>query len=168
MSRITAGRKAQSKGALFESMIEHTCKEYERKGLAHIQKTPEPTRYIRPYGKNGQFIAHFIKQAQPDFKGVLKGGKSVLFEAKRTEGTSIPKNKVSDAQLDNLRMADSLGAECFILVSFKEKKFYKVPYGIWEQIETIYEKKSLNEKDLKPFEVPYVNGRIAFLKEEKK
>lgn len=158
-----AGRKAQSKGAMFESFIEMSCSYYSRLGIADIQKTPEPMKYIRPYGRAGQFIAHFVKQAQPDFKGVLKGGKTILFEAKRTDGKLIQKKRISDEQATNLSSAMNLGAHCFVLLSFKERKFYKVPWDVWEQMEERFNKKSVNEKDLAAFAVPFENGVINFL-----
>ena len=161
------GRAAKRKGDLFENLIDATCSYYKRMGIADIQKTPEPMRIIRPINRQkGTFEAYFEKQAQPDFKGVTHGGRAILFEAKRTETTSISQNRVTVEQMHNFNSASNLGAECFVMVSIQERHFYKVPWNVWEDMQLIYKKKSLNKKDLTEFEVPYRNGIINFLEGE--
>lgn len=158
------GRKARSSGAFFEQLIEISCSYYRRFGLADIQKTPEPIRIIKVIDrKKGMFEAVFEKKAQPDFKGVIKGGQMILFEAKRTQASNIAKNRISSEQERNFNTSAKLGAECFVLVSFNEKNFYKVPWNVWERMEAIFKKKSVNKDDLAPYEVEYMNGLINFL-----
>lgn len=158
------GASAKRNGEYFENVIEYTCDYYRMKNIADIQKTPEPMKVLGTLDrKKGIFKAVFTKQAQPDFKGVLKGGKTVIFEAKHTNGKSIAKNRLSEEQVINFKNHHKLGAECFILVSFEMKRFYKIPWGVWEDIEFIYKKKSVNESDIKGYEVFMKNGYINLL-----
>lgn len=156
---------ARAYGELFERLLEVSCSYYRRFGVADIQKTPEPMKVIEPINRSkGVFKAVFEKQAQPDFKGVLKGGQMILFEAKRTQASSIPKKRVSDEQAANFSSAEKLGATCFIVVSFNERRFFRVPWNVWNSMEVVFKKKSVNEKDLEKYEIPFENGMIQFLK----
>ena len=79
------GLKANVRGNNFERYVELSCIHYKRSGVADIQKTPEPMQIVRPLNqRRNRFEAVFTKRAQPDFKGVLQGGRAILFEAKRT------------------------------------------------------------------------------------
>lgn len=158
------GASAKRNGEYFENIVEATCMYYRMKNIADIQKTPEPMKVLGTIDrKKGIFKAVFTKQAQPDFKGVLKGGKTVIFEAKHTNGKSIAKNRLSDEQVTNFKNHHKLGAECFILVSFEMKRFYKIPWNVWDDMEFIYKKKSVNESDIKGYEVFMNNGYINLL-----
>lgn len=158
------GAAAKRNGEYFENIIEASCRYYRKKGLADIQKTPEPMKVLSVLDKKkGIFKAVFEKQAQPDFKGVLKGGQTIIFEAKHTNGKSIAKNRLSDEQVENFKNHHQLGAECFVLVSFEMKNFYKIPWSIWNDMEFIYKKKSVNQADIKAYEVSYLNGQLHFL-----
>lgn len=86
-----ANRINRAVGALFETWIQAACDYYWAQGYACIEKTPEPLRPLQPYGdrSRGQFIACFVKQAQPDFKGTLCDGTCILFDAKHTEKDRI-------------------------------------------------------------------------------
>ena len=74
-----------SLGQKFETLISYACDEYKRQGVAYIKKTPEPFRVLCKKGK-GQFIGQFGngQNAQPDYTGTLKGGRSIMCEAKAT------------------------------------------------------------------------------------
>ncbi len=163
MSRQTA-LKARNNGARFESLIETSCAYYKKQGIAHIQKTPEPMRPIRAVNRSkGHYLAVHTKKAQPDFSGTLKGGKSVMFEAKHTDGTNIRFDRISDVQEHDLTVNSKLGARCFVLVSFGFKNFYVVDWNVWLLLEFTLGKKSVNEKDLAKCQVERVNGRLEFL-----
>lgn len=153
------GKRARVNGGYFEQLIDRECRIYEECGAAKIEKTPEPMKPLRPPNQKGQFLACYIKHAQPDYKGTLRGGKAVVFEAKHTDGDRIEKNRVTDDQMAALLSHDQLGAKSFVLVSFHFERFYRVPAWIWSNMEEIYGKKSVNEKDLSPYRL---NG-ILFL-----
>lgn len=155
------GRRAKAVGAQFEKAIERSCIRYRSKGIAHIQKTPEPFKIV---GVKGKYTYGFIeKQAQPDFTGTLKNGQSIVFEAKHTNTTHIRFDRLSFQQEKELAVHDDLGALVFILITFGFKTFYAVPWIDWKELKETVNKKSVNEKDLEQYKVPMKNGLIAFL-----
>ena len=151
MSRI-GGKRAHRNGATFESLIERACLRYQREGVAYIEKSPEPMRPIKAMGL-GRFLACFTKAAQPDYKGTLRGGRAVCFEAKHTEGERIEQSRVTDEQAEALDKHDDLRAVCFVLVSFRFERFYRVPWHLWASMPERFGKVSVNEKDLAPYRV---------------
>ena len=90
-------------------MILLGCDHYKKKGLAIVEKTPEPFS-VKKKMTNGAFIGQFhkSKKAQPDFQGTLAGGRSIIFEAKTTQEDRIKQSVVSTAQSDYLRMHTEL------------------------------------------------------------
>ena len=159
LSARIGGSKARINGHYFEQLIDRECRIYAEAGAAKIEKTPEPMKPLRPPNRMGQFWACYTKQAQPDYKGTMRGGKAVIFEAKHTDAPRIEQSRVTEEQLAALLEHEKLGAECFILVSFGFKRFYRVPVRNWQQMKNIYGKVSVNEKDLEPF----LLTRIKFL-----
>ena len=81
--RQLLGKIARQKGQYFEQRLDSTFDYYRERGYAEIEKTPEPMKVIKPEG-NGRFLACYTKKAQVDYKGTIKGGRTVLFEAKFT------------------------------------------------------------------------------------
>lgn len=156
------GLKAKRNGERFERLIEITCAYYEKMGVALIQKTPEPMRVLKELGR-GQFKAVFTKKAQPDFTGTLKSGKSVVFEAKHTDGTNIPFSRINEEQERDLRLHDHLGAISFVLISFGMKHFYAVPFHEWMQLKESSGKKSVNQTDLVDFQISTEKGILNFM-----
>lgn len=77
------GAVSKARGRQFEEQIDAAFEYYRNQGSAIIEKTPEPMRPIKNLGA-GKFIAFFERKAQPDYKGVIKGGQAVIFEAKFT------------------------------------------------------------------------------------
>lgn len=47
LKRQITGRRSKASGELFEHWLSHACEFYLSKGLAHIEKTPEPFHYSR-------------------------------------------------------------------------------------------------------------------------
>lgn len=156
------GKQSRAIGELFESYIDSTCKWYEQESVAVIEKTPEPMKVISGL-KQGRFTAVFEKRAQPDYKGVIGGGRAVVFEAKHTDGDRIAQSRVTDAQAESLTRYSSLGAECFVLVSVQLRAFYKVPWDIWSEMKSEYGRKYMTVLDLEEYRVAFMNGRIRFL-----
>lgn len=75
--RQLLGKIAKARGKQFESRIDDSFAYYAQKGFAIIEKTPEPMHPTKNLG-NGKFIAYYEKQAQPDYKGTIKGGRTVM------------------------------------------------------------------------------------------
>lgn len=157
-------RKSRAAGLAFEEMIKASCKFYEAMGEAKIDKTPEPTMPIRALGK-GQFLTYFVKKAQPDFKGVIKGGQAVVFEAKHTDTDKMSRSKISYEQEKELDVYEQMGAECYVLVSFGFRKFYKFPWKYFRDMDWYLGRKHIKETDfeIKEYEIKYINGVLRFL-----
>ncbi len=162
VSNRLGGRRAKKLGDMFEHLIERSCNYYRNKGIAHIQKTPEPFRFL---GKRGKHVYGFYeKQAQPDFQGTLENGQSIIFEAKHTDTTNLPFERITRAQTHELERHNRLGAECYVIVSFSFKHFYLIDWKDWKNLKETVRKKSVNQKDLEAYEIQLENGILNFLK----
>ncbi len=89
------GKQARVAGGYFEAMISGSCDYYLDRGLAKIEKTPEPMKPLGAKNRKGQFLACYTKQAQPDYGGTLKGGRSIYFEAKHTDDERIEQRRLT-------------------------------------------------------------------------
>lgn len=95
-------RLNNAQGQHFEREILAGCRMYESHGIASIDKTPEPFRVTSKNHRTGEFTGRFSTHAQPDFQGTLYGGRSIMFEAKRTSKDRITRNVLTDTQMDVL------------------------------------------------------------------
>lgn len=149
------GKVSRAKGRAFEERLDTACKYYTEKGFANIEKTPEPMRVIKPYGDRrfGQFIAVYTKKAQPDYKGTLKGGRSIMFEAKYTDSDRITKDRVSKDQTDYMDSQYALGARCYVIIGYKSGEAYRIPWDVWQRMKEIYGRKYLKETDVQKYKI---------------
>ena len=155
--------KARNAGTTFEDIISDSCEYYEEKGIAKIEKTPEPMRTLRPLGR-GRYEAVYTKQAQPDFKGTLRGGRAIAFEAKHTDTDRIKRSVISDEQEKCLNAHEQMGAECYVLVSFGFRRFFKFPWKLFRDMKYHFGVKHIREIDhISDFEIKFVGGRLEFL-----
>lgn len=157
------GQRSRAAGEHFEKMISFSCEYYRDRGLAMIEKTPEPMKPLGPKDQYGRFKACYTKQAQPDYGGTLKGGQSVYFEAKHTDDDRIEQRRLTQEQQDDLEAHHKLGAVTFVLVSFGLCDFYRIPWPVWRDMAEIYGRKHLKQCELEKYEVPAVAGCIKFL-----
>ena len=139
--RQIAGARSRVAGEFFERQIAGSLSWHFDRGLLKADKTPEPMKPIRPMGRAGQFLAHYVKAAQVDFCGTMHGGRSVRFEAKQTDADRFDRARLTDEQMDDLRDHQKLGALCFVLLCFGSDHFYRVPWGVWENMKAIYGRK---------------------------
>lgn len=156
--RQGAINKAMGRG--FEQVIDAALARYAMTGEALILKTPEPMRPTKDLG-GGKFIAFYEKQAQPDYKGALKGGRAVVFEAKHTTADKIEQNRVTTEQAAILDKYHAMGAECFVLVGFSMREYFRVPWTVWRDMKTRWGRKYATPEDLEAFRV--VIGRSGTL-----
>ncbi|MBQ8926088.1 MAG: Holliday junction resolvase RecU [Paludibacteraceae bacterium] len=161
--RRLRGQQSRAAGEYFENLLSGSCKWYAMKGLAKIEKTPEPMKPLRAPNRQGQFLACFTKQAQPDYKGTLKGGRAIVFEAKHTEADRIERKRLTQEQLDDLEAHHKLGALCFVVVSFNLQRFYRVPWMVWRDMKQRYGRLYIKETELAAFRIPAVGGTIKLL-----
>ena len=141
------GKKNHDLGKNFEDKIETICQAYEINSLAKIEKTPEPMKILK-HIENGHFETIFTKSAQPDFKGTLKGGKTVVFDAKFTELDKISYGVLSEFQKDTLLSYKKMGAEAFVLVGFISGNIYKIDIDVWNNMKEKFGRKYIKEQEL--------------------
>lgn len=148
------------RGRTFENLIKKGCQAYESEGRAIINKVYEPYRVMRKL-HNGEFVGIFTARAEPDFKGVLSGGKAIAFEAKSTKKSRIQRNVLTDEQMKWLQNQQEMGAAVFVCVDISGR-FFMVPWHEWRDMKAIYGKKFLMPGDIEKYEVMY-DGCVRFL-----
>ncbi|WKY45987.1 Holliday junction resolvase RecU [Eubacteriaceae bacterium ES2] len=167
------GYRNRAAGQNFERAIMSACLRYKNIGIANIEKTPEPMSVTKPLLKNGpnntkkrtgKFEAYFTKKAQPDFKGCMSTGKAVIFEAKTTDKDRINKDAVKECQFESLDSFWQMGAEVFVLLRFGVENYYRIPWGVWREMEVFYGRKYLKETDIQDCRIEFKNGYLDFLK----
>ena len=163
LRRSCQGAVSRAQGAQFEQAIAGACDLYREKGMADIEKTPEPMKPLGPKNRKGQFLACYTKQAQPDYKGTLKGGRAIVFEAKHTDDDRIEFKRLTKEQQDDLEHHHKLGAVTFVLVSMGLTECYRVPWPVWRDMADTYGRKYMTRDELLPYKVPVVAGFVKFL-----
>ena len=146
------GKLNKAQEAFFEKLIEAGCDFYRSRGIADIEKTPEPMQPIKDLG-GGKFIAHYTSAAQADFKGFLTGGRAVNFEAKYTDTGKMAQDRVTKDQAERLERAHQYGAYAFVLCSFGAVSFYRIPWAIWRDLKAHYGHKYITPQEAAPFQV---------------
>ncbi len=162
---VNAIRGAQNRaaGEYFEGLIKAACAEYRKWQYADIDKTPEPTRQLTKMDEKGQFRACYEKKAQPDFKGTLMGGRSVVFEAKYTGSGKMKQDVVLPQQAESLDRHEGLGAVCFILVAFGMNDIRRIPWETWKRMKQELGRKYITPDDWRIYKIRQKNGIWDFL-----
>lgn len=149
-------------GALFEARVADSLKFYERAGEAVVEKTPEPMRPTKSLG-GGKFIAYYESAAQPDYKGVLKGGQAVVFEAKYTTTGRMEQSRVTTEQAERLDRYCAVGAEGFVLAGFGDDYVYRIPWHVWKDMKEYAGRKYVTPDDLEEYRLRIGPGRIILI-----
>ena len=150
--RQLIGKLAKKKGRRFEARIDASFEYYRMKGFALVEKTPEPMRTAKSLG-NGKFVAYYEKKAQPDYKGVMKGGREIIFEAKYTSADRMEQSRVLDVQAEYMKRHTELGARCFVLAGFDSGEVYCIPWNVWATMKEHFGRKYVTEADLENYRV---------------
>lgn len=124
------GQSNRAEGLSFEEIVSRSCEYYRQCGIADIEKTPEPFAITKSLGK-GKFEGHFLHKAQPDFKGVLKGGRCIVFDTKETTTDKISISALSETQKETLLSYHALGAVSGVLMAYSFTRFYFLPIDIF-------------------------------------
>lgn len=151
--RQLQGAISKAKGKRFEASLDAAFAHYAAMGYAAIEKTPEPMRPTKSLD-GGKFIAFFEKKAQPDYKGTIKGGRSVMFEAKFTSAARMEQSRVLQEQGETMDRHQKLGAHCFILAGFDTGEVYRIPWPVWGHMKDHFGRKYITEADLDAYRVP--------------
>jgi len=161
--RQLQGRLAKERGRRFEERLAVSFDHYYRtKGLAIVEKTPEPMRPTRSLG-GGKFVAHYERKAQPDYKGTVLGGRTVLIEAKFTTQDRIEQSRVLPAQADCMTRHAELGAMCYVVVGFGSGDVFRIPWSVWSDMKQRFGRKYALETELAPWRVPLTRNGILLL-----
>ena len=152
-----------AQGQHFEREILAGCKMYERYKIAVIDKTPEPFRVTKK-SRDGVFTGRFSTTAQPDFQGTLHGGRSIVFEAKRTSKDRITRNVLTDTQMDRLEVHNRLGALCGVCISIQDDFFF-IPWRVWRDMKELFGRQYIKADDVEQFRVKF-DGAVHFLDNE--
>lgn len=159
--RSYKSRLNNAQGQIIEKEIERACLYYRGDGVAEIEKTPEPFS-VKEKKERGCFIGRFGgKKAQPDFKGTLLGGRSIVFEVKSTNESTIKQSVLTDNQSNLLECHYKLGAIAFVCVAIGQN-YFTIPWNKWRDMKKIYGRKYIKADEVKDFQVRYVHG-IMFL-----
>ena len=144
--------KSLSNGKSFEELIAFACGRYRDAGEACIVKTPEPFAvYSRT--KEGLFMGRFTAaKAQPDFQGIVKGGKSIIFEAKFTSKDRIQQSVITETQAKILDDHEALGGLCYAAVSI-ENRYFWIPWNVLKNMKEIYGHKYVKPEEIEEYEV---------------
>ncbi len=164
-NRQLIGKINHGLGESFESQVEDICKIYENKKIAKIEKTPEPMKILK-HIEDGRFETVFTKAAQPDFKGTIKGGRTVVFDAKYTESDRITFQALSDYQRETLLQYKEFGAISFVLVGFADGTIYRIDIETWDGMKENMGRKYIKQEELEgmSLKVKNVKGVIDFLR----
>lgn len=157
------GAVNKARGRRFEERLDLAFKYAKAKGYAYIEKTPEPLRPIKSL-ENGKFIAVYEHKAQPDYKGVLAGGKCVVIEAKFTSTDRIDQTRVTRNQAEQLERYSRLGAVCYVIAGFASGNVYLAHWETWQNMKDAFGHKYATEDDLKGRRVCEANGVLDFFR----
>lgn len=162
--RSLIGKQSRENGLFFENMILDSARFYENKGISVIDRTPEPMKILGASDRSkGRFIACFEKQAQPDFKGILKDSTMILFDAKHTDTDRIQRTVVTEEQEACFERYMSMGAMCFLVVSIGFENYYRIPWVVFRDMKKIYGHAYMNKDELVTYRIKYSGGILRFL-----
>ena len=156
------GTKNKANGDQLEELIKLGCNYYRENKFAHIEKTPEAF-HMTGQTENGMVIGYYEKKAQPDFKGAIRSGMAVMFDAKHTNTDRIMQSAVTEEQAKSLNLFQEFGAHCFIVVSIQFRKYYRVPWNVWKEMKARFGHKYMNEQELAPYEIRLTSKGLMFL-----
>ena len=154
------GKKNNAQGHFFEGFIKTACAVYKQKGIACVEKMPEPFMVLEKRDK-GIFKGRFIAHAQPDFMGTLSGGRSICFEAKYTSTDKLGQNVLTGEQWDSLEQHWKAGAKAGVCAGIGDVYAF-IPWPVWRSMQDIYGRKYMTAEDLEPYRVRF-NGACMFL-----
>ncbi len=163
LDRSLRNRLSRERGAQFEAWINESFEYYKERGFAAIEKTPEPMKPIKSLGE-GKFIAVYTQKAQTDYKGTIKGGRTVIFEAKYTDADRLEQSRVRKNQEDYMKLRSALGARCWVLAGFRSGEVYKIPWEVWTHMKETFGRKYVTEADVQGYKVRRAfNGVLLIL-----
>lgn len=153
-------RCSNDRGRFFEDAIQKGNQFYSHCGRAIVNKVYEPYRCVKKFD-GGKFMGQFTGRAEPDFKGVLMGGRAIAFEAKSTQKNRIQRNVLTTEQLQWLEQQSEMEALAFVCVEIRGR-FFMIPWETWRDMKQIYGRMYLTPEDVDCFELVY-DGAVKYL-----
>lgn len=123
----TYNPKQANKGAALEAAVEYQNELYANRGICNIQKISTPWKVIR---QGNKIVSAFPEgKSTLDYRGTVRGGIPVSFDAKESEVIEgLPLKYIAEHQIDYMRAAIPLGEVTFILCQIKPfNKYYIIP-----------------------------------------
>lgn len=142
----------RERGKAFEERIDASLEYYRSRGFAAVEKTPEPMKPLKDLGQ-GKFIACYEKKAQADYKGVVKGGREVVFEAKYTASDRLTQDRVTPEQTAFMNEHTALGARCWVIGGFSTGDVYLIPWDVWTDMKSHFGHKYVTQDNLEKFKI---------------
>ena len=117
-----------NKGRGLEDLVKFQNERYAAQGVANIQKISTPWKVIRQ-GK--QIVSAFPEgKSTLDFRGTVRGGIPVSFDAKESEDVrGLPLKHIQPHQIDYIRDALPLGEVSFLLCCIKPTGALYIVHG---------------------------------------
>lgn len=159
-------RDEQASNKLLETMLTTACNKYSEEKAAKIAKTVVPFRVLGVLKVQPKVCkCAQEKEQEPDFKGIMASGQAIVFEAKHTEQEHIQWDAIKEHQRKYLNDYCRMNGLVFIIISFGFQKFYRIPWKIWRDMQTLYGRKYLLQQDISHFEIPmrHYQGKPAVL-----
>ena len=112
------------RGSVFEEMINLTNEQYEKRGIALIQKIPTPIKPVEfDSEKRTIKLAYFEQKSTVDYIGVMHGI-PICFDAKETARKSLPFGNIHPHQVQFMKKFSQQGGIAFLLVHFTDENAY--------------------------------------------
>lgn len=116
-----------NRGMFLETVINRTIAYYATRDIAYLAKRHLP---IKIFSFAGNKVQGWINsKTETDYYGVFQG-KYFDFEAKQTNGDSLPLSNIKPHQIDHMKKVSKYGAIVFFVVYFqKHEKFYLLTFS---------------------------------------
>lgn len=162
--RSYTGARSRAEGEGFEHIIDNACAYYRSIGLADIERPQNLCVRSEAQTVLAGSLPATRNRPRPDYKGILKGGRAINFEAKHTDSDRMTFDRVLTAQALRLSRTEALGGIAFVLCSFSGRCFYRVPWAVWRDMKSLFGRKYIIPADLAEYRVPFAApGVLLFL-----
>jgi recombination protein U len=156
-TRSEVGRRNRENGREFERRVEASLERLAELGAAYVTKNAEAVRILRNLG-GGRYVVVYASNGEPDYKGVLRGGKCVVLEAKYSGTAKTAQSRVYPNQAAALERYAELGAKCYVLAGYADGSVYRVPWEVWREMKERFGRKYVTAADLKRYRVRLEDG----------
>ncbi len=112
------GAKAQQAGEGWEAWLARQHQVARQRGIARIRKVSPWVKILKKLGM-GRFMVAFTGDNGCDYLGPLRGGRTLVAEAKASDDPRLGRSAFDQHQLDDLDAAAALGALALALVQLR-------------------------------------------------